>query len=194
MMSPAVTLIDVETECATNQPHPIPVGDDNGDLVAYWAQEVGRLLGLHDQCVQSNRCCIGIACGQSFDSSATTAYPVGTIRAFPIVGRTDIPLVLESAFEWRAPPNAHNITISFDDIRRNFGAIGGTRFEEAVGDSHCRVYFPRNRFWTCDRNWGTNIGPNILFELKDFTGWPLPAIKYALKTGKHPQEVCRLCR
>lgn len=173
-------------------PHPIPGNPPlTGALVDTWASALGRLLQQHDSSQRGTDYCLGIACGMSFDGHSTTTYLSHPRRAFPVVGRIDIATALIDGYGWDEPSQPCNFHLSFRDIQSNFAAIGGVSFDAPKGDSHYKLVFPNGDTWTCDRNWGSDIGDNVIDELKRYTGMPLSVIKTALRTGRAPRRVSR---
>jgi hypothetical protein len=71
--------------------------------------------------------------------------------------------------------------------------LGGVSFESpSGGGSHYKLRFPSNHCWTSDRNWGNDIGDNVLKQLKNYCSYPLTVIKVALVTGGLPKRHLRL--
>ena len=182
------------SEVSGHEPHPSPLGTDPTEgLIVFWRDEVGRLLVLHDKCASNNRFFIGIACEKAFSGGEPNSYlnPSGA-RAFPLVGPSQL-INLEDGYEWILPANAHQIIIAFDDVKRNYRAIGGVRFEPpSSGGSHYKVHFNGCRSWPCDYNWGRHIDDKMLDELKTHCSLPLNVIKYALRHGTLPERRIRL--
>lgn len=172
--------------------HPVPTGIGNGGDLSRWADELGRLLKVHDQAINGHGYFLGIACDKSFSGQTVGTYSSGThSRAFPLVGPTEID-VLEDGYEWDLPEDAHRIIVGFEDVRRRYSAIGAISFDPPRNGSHYKVLFPDNEVWICDRNWGKEIGDNVLKQLKPRCGLPLEVIKIALKTGTLPKRRLRL--
>ena len=175
-----------------HKPHPIPLGTEEDGQVLDWADELGKLLLLHDQSIKTKRFFIGIACEKAFSGDMVNSYCTMTERAFPLVGPQQLAL-LEDSYEWEVPPDAHGKTVGFDDVKQNFKSIGGSSFEApSRGGSHYKLRFSSNACWVCDRNWGNDIGDNVLNQLKDHSGLPLPVIKFALLNGNLPRKRLRI--
>lgn len=176
-----------------HMPHPLTKGTlpDKGN-VEFWSDEVGRLLTLHDRRISGNEFFIGVACELAFAGDALNSYtnPTGA-RTFPLVGPSDLSN-LQDCYEWDLPANVHQIIISFDDVKHNYRVIGGSSFVCPKSGSHYMVHFPGKRSWSCDFNWGSHIGENMLDELKSLCPYPLNVIKYALHTGALPVRKMRL--
>lgn len=184
--------IDVSS-ISGHMPHPLPQGTspDKGN-VEFWSDEVGRLLILHDGCITGNRFFIGVACESAFADGALNSYtnPTGA-RTFPLVGPSDLSN-LEDCYEWDLPANIHQVVISFDDVKRNYRAIGASAFENPKNGSHFMVHFIGARPWPCDSHWKDHIDEKFLDELKPLCGYPLNVIKYALQNGVLPLRKLRL--
>jgi hypothetical protein len=177
----------------TYLPHPIPASASNAGFVEFWSDELGKLLILHDARAYKKEFFIGIACELAFSGGILGSYPLPhKARAFPLVGPQELPKLLEDAFEWDVPIDCHTLTIGVDDICRNFRQLGAIQLEQPYKDSHYKIYFPDGLSWTFDRNWGRDIGDNVLQQLKPRTGMPLGIIKYCLKEGKRPPKKLRL--
>ena len=172
--------------------HPIPEGCNKLGLVDLWADEVGRLLKLHDRCTTDNSYFIGIACEQAYSGSTPRCYcSLEVDRYFPLVGPNDIPNLLIDAYDWESMPNIHNRKIYISDIFNNYRALGASEIKNPSGGSHYKMIFPNKRPWVIS----SNIDPipdTFLDELIAITGYPIKAIKTALCTGEKPRKILRL--
>lgn len=178
----------------SDKPHPIPRNASEGGRVASWADELGKLLLIHDSCIAKSGYFIGIACERAFAGHAVNIYAnkEPAQRAFPLVGPNEINS-LEDCYEWEIPPSASGITISFENVKHNFETIGGIAFENPTsGGSHYKLKFPDGKCWICDKNWGRDIGDNVLKQLKAYCPYPLSVIKVALSSGALPMKRFRL--
>ena len=83
--------------------HPIPKGCSGQGLVIFWADELGRMLVLHDRCCPVGRFFIGVGCERAFAGDCLGEYdnPNGE-RVFPLVGPENINKLAE-AYEWVLP-------------------------------------------------------------------------------------------
>lgn len=184
--------IDVSEVCE-HCPHPVPQGCTFVGLVEIWSDEVGKILFLHDRCCPEGEFVIGIACASAFAGRAKGAYvnPDGN-RCFPLIGPDDLNQIAD-AYEWDIPPNIHQKSVSFDDVMKNYNAIGASRVERPTSGSHFRVRFDRGRSWPLDRNFD-RLPNHHLNQLTTITGYPLAVIKTALINGKLPKKVPRFAK
>jgi len=80
-LSPDSRVVQVDTATASNwQPHLLPTycaGEEG--LAAFWAEEAGRLLALHDACSPGAQFFIGVACAYGFaGGSVASVYGEST--------------------------------------------------------------------------------------------------------------------
>lgn len=173
-------------------PHPVPSGAIEDGRVWQWSDELGRLLKLHDKSIRGAGYFIGVACDKGFSGQDTATYHVSRYsRMFPLIGPKEIG-TLEDAYEWELPDHAYQIKVSFEDVKQRYSILGAISFETPSNGSHYKVRFLNGSAWTCDRNWGREIGDNMLNQLKSYCGYPLGVIKLALTTGKLPSRRLRL--
>jgi len=174
------------------QPHPIPIGCYNIGLVEIWADEVGKLLSLHDKCCPNNSYFIGIACEQAYSGSTLQQYCThNNPRYFPLVGPGEIPQRLVDAYVWIVQSSVRRKNVSVNNAIKNHKAIGAIRIEPPSGSSHYTMKFKKGRSWPVD----INIDPipdDFLTELVTITGYPLPVLRAALITGDVPTKILRL--
>lgn len=181
-----ISLSDVKVYC----PHPLPKGCIGTGLLESWSQEVGKMLAKHDKCCRRSHFFIGVACESAYSGSDKGSYdnPMG-IRTFPLVGPDEI-VILDDAYEWDVPPDIIRRSIFQEHVKSNYQAIGATKIQPPSRDSHYKVIFSGKRSWTFTANIDP-VPPRFLDELVRITGYPLPAIKYALIEGHLPN--IRLC-
>jgi hypothetical protein len=133
--------------------HPVPEGVDDKGLAEFWAEELGKLLVLHDRCAEDDRYFIGIACERAFAGGEINKYiePLPT-RYFPLVGPGGIGQ-LSDAFVWEGvPKNAKDRWVSVADARKRLFLLGAKAIESPERGSHYRVTFPGRRSWVLDSN------------------------------------------
>ena len=180
--------------------HPIPNGCQRcGGLADLWAEEMGKLLCKHESVKDGNEFFIGVACENGFAGKPINRYEDHQLpRTFPLVGKstcdcTQQNSVLSDAYEYVVPRNIEMCNISFAEAYANCACLGNCTIDNPNGGSHYMVRFPGKRPWPLDIN-HTVIIDRILKELEPITGYPLPAIKYALKNGKIPAKQLKLNR
>ena len=172
--------------------HPIPEGCNQLGLVDIWADEVGKLLKLHDSCCPGKSYFIGIACEKAYSGLTPRCYCNHKAdRYFPLVGPNEIPNLLIDAYDWESIPNIHNRKIYIDDIFNNYRALGASKIINPSGGSHYKMIFPNSRPWVISNNIDP-IPDTFLDELIDITGYPIKVIKEALCTGEKPRKILRL--
>lgn len=168
--------------------HPIPEGCSSAGLVNTWANEVGKLLWLHDQCCPSSSYFIGIACEKAYTGSPPQKYKyVEFQRRFPLVGPNEIPQLLIDAYVWEVESDIHRKKISFNRAYNNCRVIGAIGVEPPSSGSHYNIKFRKARSWPLDKN-KDPIPDRFIKELVSITGYPLPVIKTALYTGTLPRK------
>lgn len=189
-------MVDVAS-VGSYEPHPIPKGCENTGLIELWADELGKILTLHDQCYTESFF-IGIACECAFSGEEANEYKnPDELRAFPLVGPDDLPN-LEDAFEWTPTKSSFNdirlMEVSFDAAQRNIDVLGAIRVENPRGGgSHYIVIFNGGRSWPLDKNTDP-VPERFLKQLIPITGYPLLVIKHALIFGELPITQLRLMR
>lgn len=177
-------------EVAQYRVHPVPARS-HGALIDQWADEVGRVLVIHDQCNQEDEYFIGIACPYGFSGEEPDTYDIIiNDRAFPIVGSESFQY-LADAFEWVVPQDIHQRLVSLDHVRRNYRLLGAVQMDDPQGDSHYKIHFPNRRPWTLSRNVDP-IPDRFLNELKEMTPYPIRVIKTILVEGRVPSRTCKL--
>jgi len=181
------------SEVCEHCPHPVPQGCTLVGLVEIWSDEVGKILFLHDRCCPRREFFIGVACASAFAGKEKGAYdnPDGN-RCFPLIGPDDLNQIAD-AYEWDIPPNIHQKNVSFDDVMKNYNAIGASCVESPSSGSHFLVKFDRGRSWPLDRNFDP-LPVDHLRQLIAITGYPLAVIKTALINGKLPEKVLRFAK
>jgi len=171
------------------QPHPLPEGIlSKGN----WADEVGKLLVMHDSCFDGKTSFIGIICAHAFAGGPLCKYNLPSdTRVFPLVGPQNIN-ELGDAYEWNYPYDIYQKHISFELAKKNINKFEGVSIENPNGGSHYKVKKPGAlRPWILDPN-NDPIPPRHLKELEALLNYPLPLIKTVLLTGRFPQLRLRL--
>lgn len=185
-LTPHDRLISADTSAIqTAQPHSLPTAVDNQGWATLWAEEIGKLLVLHDA-----RCapgfCIGIACEQAFTTGVPNTWQTAG-RAFPLVGPAHLDS-LEDAYEWDAlPSDLHQHVVPLDAALRNVHLLGSDTPEKPNGDSHYKIRFPGARSWTLSEN-DDPVPERYVRELVNITGLPLSIIRTALIFGYLPRR------
>jgi len=190
-LQPHSGIVRVPVETVLHAPsHPVPAECQHDALVEVWADEVGRILVLHDRYCSAQEFFIGVACARGFAGEPLGQYsnPHG-IRAFPLVAPGDLG-DLEDAYRWDVPQDFTGRLVSFEDAKKNCPLLGAKEVREPHGGSHYQVKFPV-RTWPLDKNY-PYVPERYLRELVAITGYPLSVVKYALITGKLPPRVLRL--
>jgi hypothetical protein len=166
----------------------LPKGISEQGFSISWADEVGRLLVIHDVSIGSYGFSIGIACEQAFCGKEPNSYNnPHKLRCFPMVGPKQIQ-ELEDAYEWeQISEEVHSKSVTFDDVIQNYYVLGASEIEFPQRGSHYKVRFPGNRSWTLDRNVNP-IPDRFLKELENITDLPLPVIKSVLLFGSRPRK------
>lgn len=171
--------------------HPIPEGCESQGLVDFWSDEVGKLLSKHDNHCSRNEFFIGIACESAYCIGQPRHYiNPESLRVFPLVGPVEISS-LEDAYDWCISPEVRNKNVSFQDVIRNYRAIGSHSLERPDGGSHFKLKFKGHRPWILDSNIDP-VAKNHLRELISITGYPFSVIKYTLLYGKLPERRIRI--
>lgn len=185
---PNLLKIDV-SKITTHASHPIPAGSERRGLLELWADEMGRLLHLHDKTYEDGLFRIGIACHMALCGKKSAEYE-SACRTFPLVGQ-DCGEVLKDAYDWILPEDVHRRQVSFQQAKANCFIIGATSVKKPNRGSHYKVNFPNHRPWILDYNTDP-LPENFLRELETITKYPLPVIKYALTEGILPEKNLRL--
>jgi hypothetical protein len=189
------TLIELDLSSITEYlPHPIPADCAKDQLVLFWADELGRLLIVHDECGPTEGFSIGIACDKAFAGEPLGAYEVHAGRVFPLVGPDQIESVLLDAYEWELDKSVLRKPISLREARANCFALGASEVRTPRRDSHYKFIFPgRPRNWTLSRN-DDPVPISYLRELCEITGYPLGVVRHTLLEGALPQRRSRFGR
>jgi len=180
-LQPHERLITIDTSRIKQaQSHALPSGVADQGWASLWAEEIGKLLAIHDS-VCGPGFCLGIACEQAFTTGHPNTWQNGN-RSFPLVGPMQISQ-LEDAYEWEPPPSdLHQKLVTLDDAIKHVHLLGATKVDKCRRDSHFKVEFSGSRPWTLD----FNIDPvpeDYVSELVEITGLPLFVIKTALIYG-----------
>lgn len=182
-------LLRIDTSAVRDHaPHPIPEGCTAGEHIDNWSDEMGRLLSLHDRCTSDHKMFLGVACHLAFSGNPPSQYSdPNSRRAFPLVGPLQLP-TLADGYEWEAPTNIWNQSVSFESAKMNSCHLGAIAVEPPKGGSHYKVCFLGKRPWALDRNCDP-VPERFLKELIPITGYPLDVIKTVLNTGEFPKRV-----
>jgi hypothetical protein len=179
---------------AGHAPHPLPTGCAADGLVEVWAEEMGKLLIVHDECGPQGGFSIGIACDKGF-----AGEPLGEYSA-ESAGQPRFPLVdphaarsLLDAYEWEYDDNVQRRKVTFEAAKSNCSALGCTQVLSPRRDSHCKFMFPGKRSWTLSLN-DDPVPVAYLQELCGITGYPLKVVRHALLTGSLPPRRLRFSR
>jgi hypothetical protein len=177
-------ILAADTLPATGPLHPIPRSCENGQFVAEWAAEMGRLLALHDLEFGTIGYCVGVACVEAFCGRGDSYPDPAPARCFPLVGPNTL-RTIQDAFDCidAAPRNA---TIDVSCVLRNWRYLGALDLEKQRGTSHRKMRFGDGNFWILDMNYDI-IQDEILKELIPRCNLPLSAIKFALINGARPR-------
>jgi hypothetical protein len=189
-------LVELDVSSVTDyDAHAVPVGCTKGGLVPFWADELGRLLVIHDECGPSNGFSIGIACDRAFAGEPLGAFDGAHAgRVFPLVGPDQVKSVLLDAYEWEIDRNLIRKHISLRLARENCFALGATKVLPPERDSHFKFVFPGHpRNWTLSRN-DDPVPVRYLRQLCDITGYPLGVVRHALLAGVLPGKRLRFDR
>jgi hypothetical protein len=174
-----------------HQPHPVPRGCTEGNLVGDWSDETGRLYALHEGCRPANaQPFIAVACTSAFAGEALGGYEnPGNVPHFVLIGPDGIEHLLD-AEEWDVSDDVARQSVSFDDAKNKIRLLGGT-VTKPKGSSHYQVRFMNARTWPLDFNY-PDVPEAYLKELIPITGFELRVIKYVLLNGKWPKRRKRL--
>lgn len=186
-LQPHDRLVSIDTTEINTHSHPLPKGTRNDGWASIWAEEIGKLLKIHDKDCKPNFC-VGIACEIAFDTGTPTLWnnPKNQ-RTFPLVGPEEIEK-LEDAYTWeKLLPNLNNMHVSFKLALRNVSLLGATKVSPPNGGSHYRVHFPNARPWVIDINVDP-IPDDFIHELIEITGYPFDVIKTTLISGNLPKK------
>ena len=174
--------------------HPIPSDCGNEGNVALWAEELQKLLAVHESCTgRPGEFFIGVACHLAFSGGRLGSYATATAPAFPLVGPSQID-DLSDAFDWKVEPNDIRQPVSFASAKKNVFALGATELRTPSGGSHYKAYFrDACRPWILDRN-EYPLRDDFVRQLAPITSYPFDVVKFALLRGSLPEKVCKLFR
>lgn len=180
------------------EPHPIPENcQTQHGLEEMWADELGKLLVMHDEKAHNGEYFIGIACEKAFAKLAIGRYERHACRRFfPLIGPNECDChknmsKLTNAFEHPAPIDYTHGEVSFEEAKTNCFALGASRVVKPRRGSHYKVKFPGARSWPLDSN-DDPVPERYLKELEGITGHNLETIIYTLREGKLPPRRLRL--
>ena len=185
-LQPHERVIRIDTSSVEHAPvHPLPCGVSDEGWASLWAEEIGKLLVIHDSICKPGFC-VGIACEQAFTTGYPNAWQNGD-RSFPLIGPAQLPQ-LEDAYEWEpSPSDLHQKLVTLSDAIKNVHLLGATAVNQCHRDSHYKVNFPGSRPWTLDFNVDP-IPERHVNELVVIIGLPLRIIKTALIYGYMPRK------
>ncbi|GEM_PF-1866645 len=187
-------LIEVDvSQVQKYSPHPIPRGSDDKGLTMFWAEDVGRLLVIHDQFSTPGQFFIGVCCESAFAGGDIGEYKnPEKLRSFPLVGPDNIG-GLDDAYihKWELPSSGVRRKVKKEDIETNYKVIGAESIEWPRGSSHAKLNFKNGREWTLDLNIDP-VSEDHLPGLAAISGFPVNVLKYALTSGHPPTEKLRL--
>jgi hypothetical protein len=173
-------------------PHPIPAGcHTQQGLEELWADELGKLLVLHDDHTRNGEYFIGIACEKAFAGEKVSPFEAHTRpRFFPLVGPKNCDCtktketILADAYEYKVPPGYTQTEVTFEAGKKNIHLLGGDVRTPTRG-SHYSVKFEGARTWRLDPN-DDPVPETYLRQLVEVTGLPFETITYTLREGKLP--------
>ena len=172
----------------------MPLGSTADNLVLFWADEMGRLLVVHDERAAPHGFSVGIACDRAFAGEALGVYPdQGGERAFPLVGPQETRSMLVDAYEWEIETEILRKRVTLEMAKANCFVLGAARISRPRRDSHWKFIFPGKRNWTLSEN-DDPVPIGYLRELSTITGYPLGVIRQALLTGSLPRRRLRFER
>lgn len=177
-----------------HSPHPVPFGCAADGLVMFWADEMGKLLVIHDECGPRGGFSIGIACDKGFAGESLAEYCAESDGEpkFPLVDPRAARTLLD-AYDWEYDANVQRRKVTIEAAKSNCFALGCTRVLPPRCDSHCKFMFPGKRSWTLSVN-DDPVPVAYLQELCGITGYPLKVVRHALLTGSLPPRRLRFGR
>jgi hypothetical protein len=188
-------LVELDPASITgNVPHPVPFGCAADGLVMIWADEMGKLLIVHDEYGPKGGFSIGIACDKGFAGESLGEYSAESAGQprFPLVDPQAARSLLD-AYEWEYDGNVQRRKVTIEAAKSNCFALGCTKVLPPRRDSHCKFIFPGKRSWTLSLN--VNPVPvAYLQELCGITGYPMKVVRHALLTGSLPPRRLRFRR
>lgn len=186
-------------------PHLIPQKStskkDTESLLDLWMDELGKILILHDQCIEKNEFFIGIACPYGFSGGELDTYDNPTDqRVFPLVGLETFEKFLVDADEWYIPikMDISNKSVDINNLERNYSVIGISHIDSEKGrgshrvlviDGHRDISLPKPQ-----RKGDKSVQDYVLKELAQTFNYSIDVIKYALIEGELPERRCKLER
>jgi len=198
---PLVIYLDVPTLPQSDyHQHPLP-SKCTGLVIANLSDELGKILVMHDQCIEKDEYFIGIACPYGFSGGDLDTYQSPAIeRYFPLVGKKTFEIMLDDAYEWYIPAKMDitNRSVDRNDLERNYAVIGISHIDSEKGrGSHQMLIIKGHRDISLpkpQRKGEKNIQDYVLKELSQTLRYPIDVIKYALLEGKLPERRCKLKR
>jgi hypothetical protein len=172
--------------------HPLPEGCQHDQNSAIWAEELGKVLCVHDQNAENGAFYLGIACPYGFSGLPKSTYPPkdNAVRKFPIVAKDEIDQLADS-FRWEIPAGLHTQLVSFKNACDHVKLLGGTVHHPSSG-SHYTVTFPgAARPWVLDYN-EDPLKDGFVKQLVPLTHYDFDVIKSVLVTGEFPARKFRL--
>ena len=177
-----------------HSPHPVPSGCAADGLVMFWADEMGKLLIVHDECGPQGGFSIGVACDKGFAGESLGEYSAESISQprFPLVDPQAARSLLD-AYEWEYDDDVQKRKVTIKAAKSNCRALGCIKVLPPRRDSHCKFIFPGKRSWTLSLN-DDPVRVAYLQELCGITGYPLKVVRHALLTGSLPPRKLRFSR
>ncbi|MGB8885200.1 MAG: hypothetical protein WCC87_00660 [Candidatus Korobacteraceae bacterium] len=174
--------------------HPIPSDCGTEGNVALWAEELQKLLEVHESCIgQPGEFFIGVACHFAFSGGKLGSYSPEDAPALPLVGPSQLDN-LSDAFDWKVQPDDIRQPVSFASAKQNVFALGAIELKTPSGGSHYKVYFRDTcRPWILDRN-EDPLRDDFVRQLVPLTSYPFNVVKVVLLRGSMPERVCKLFR
>lgn len=175
-------------------PHPVPFGYAVDGLVMFWADEMGKLLIVHDEYGPQGGFAIGIACDKGFAGEPVAEYCAESAGQpkFPLVDPPAARSLLD-AYDWEYDTSVQRRKVTIEAAKSNCFALGCTQVLRPKRDSHCKFIFPGKRNWTLSLN-DDPVPVAYLQELCGITGYPLKVVRHALLTGSLPPRRLRFSR
>lgn len=186
-LQPHNRLVRIDTTKINAPNHPFPEGTTDDGWTSFWAEEIGKLLKIHDKVCGANFC-VGIACEIAFDTGTPNLWNnPNNQRTFPLVGPKETEK-LEDAYTWEElPPNLNKMSVSLKLAFKNVSLLGAIKVTLPPRGSHYKAHFLNARSWTID----VNVDPipdRFIHELIEITGLPFDVIKTTLIYGNLPKK------
>jgi hypothetical protein len=170
--------------------HPLPTGIERDAFSSKWADELGRLYGLHSKSSPRGKFFIGIACTLAFAGEQKGSYDnPDNVPTFPLVAPGEV-RDLDDLYKWEIPEGTRRREVSFHDAYNRIELLGG-KVHKPSGSSHYQVRFDGARTWPLDRNIDP-VPDRFLKQLEPITGQNLETIKYVLVSGEWPKRVPKI--